>query len=113
MKLVQEDTRTDPERAQKVASSVIEDDGVSALVGPWASSEVIPTADNVSVAAAVPLVSPSATSPEITGLDDDGLVFRTAPSDVLQGRVLAGLVANALGRARHRGHRQSRRRLRR
>ena len=67
-------------------------------MGPWASSEVILTADNVSVAAAVPLVSPSATSPEITGLDDDGLVFRTAPSDVLQGRVLAGLVADAIGR---------------
>jgi ABC-type branched-subunit amino acid transport system substrate-binding protein len=98
VKLVQEDTRTDPERAQQAASSLIEDDGVSALVGPWASSEVIPTADNVSVAAAVPLVSPSATSPEITNLDDDGLVFRTAPSDVLQGRVLANLVADHLGR---------------
>jgi ABC-type branched-subunit amino acid transport system substrate-binding protein len=98
VKLVQKDTRTDPERAQRAASSLIEGDGVSALVGPWASSEVIPTADNVSVAAAVPLVSPSATSPEITGLDDDGLVFRTAPSDVLQARALAGLVAHAIGR---------------
>ena len=98
VKLVRKDTGTDPERAQRAASSLIEGDGVSALVGPWASSEVILTADNVSVAAAVPLVSPSATSPEITGLDDDGLVFRTAPSDVLQGRVLAGIVADAIGR---------------
>jgi ABC-type branched-subunit amino acid transport system substrate-binding protein len=97
LRLVQENTRTDPQHAQAAAGTLIENDGVSALVGPWASSEVIPTAENVSVAAAVPLVSPSATSPAITGLDDDDLVFRTAPSDVLQGRVLAHLVADRLG----------------
>ena len=36
--------------------------------------------------------SPANTSPDFTTYDDDDLYFRTAPSDVLQGRVLADLM---------------------
>jgi len=36
--------------------------------------------------------SPANTSPDFTDYEDDGLYFRTAPSDVLQGRVLADLM---------------------
>jgi branched-chain amino acid transport system substrate-binding protein len=36
--------------------------------------------------------SPANTSPDFTTYDDGGLYFRTAPSDVLQGRVLADLM---------------------
>jgi ABC-type branched-subunit amino acid transport system substrate-binding protein len=36
--------------------------------------------------------SPANTSPDFTTYDDNGLYFRTAPSDLLQGRVLADLV---------------------
>jgi branched-chain amino acid transport system substrate-binding protein len=36
--------------------------------------------------------SPANTSPEFTDYDDGDLYFRTAPSDVLQGRVLADLI---------------------
>ena len=36
--------------------------------------------------------SPANTSPDFTDYADDGLYFRTAPSDVLQGRVLADLM---------------------
>ena len=36
--------------------------------------------------------SPANTSPDFTTYDDDDLYFRTAPSDVLQGRVLAELI---------------------
>jgi len=36
--------------------------------------------------------SPANTSPDFTDYDDNGLYFRTAPSDVLQGRVLSDLI---------------------
>jgi ABC-type branched-subunit amino acid transport system substrate-binding protein len=36
--------------------------------------------------------SPANTSPDFTDYEDNGLYFRTAPSDVLQGRVLADLM---------------------
>ena len=38
------------------------------------------------------MVSPSATSPALTTLKDNGYFFRTAPSDVRQGQVLAKIV---------------------
>ena len=37
------------------------------------------------------------TSPTVTALEDDGTVFRTVPSDSLQGEVLAQAVHDALG----------------
>lgn len=95
--LVTEDTKTDPQAAQEAATKLIESDSVAALAGPWGSPEIIPTAENVSVDAGVPLVTPSGTGPQITTLDDDGLVFRTAPSDALQGGVLAQVVAKEFG----------------
>jgi ABC-type branched-subunit amino acid transport system substrate-binding protein len=95
--LVTEDTKTDPQGAQEAATKLIESDDVSAFAGPWASSETIGVAENVAVDAGVPVVTPSATLPEITDLEDEGLVFRTPPSDALQGRVLAEVMAEEIG----------------
>ena len=38
--------------------------------------------------------SPANTSPDFTTYNDNGLYFRTAPSDLLQGKVLANLIAS-------------------
>jgi len=95
--LVTEDTKTDPQGAQEAATKLIESDDVSAIAGPWATAETIAVAENVTIDAGVPIVSPSATNPSITALEDDGLVFRTPPSDALQGRVLAQVVAKRIG----------------
>ncbi|MCC6830623.1 MAG: ABC transporter substrate-binding protein [Thermoleophilia bacterium] len=97
MALTTEDSKTDPQGAQEAATKLVESDGVNVIAGPMASSETIPVAENVSVDAGVPLISPSATSPEITGLDDNGLVFRTPPSDALQGKILASVLGEAIG----------------
>lgn len=98
--LVTEDTKTDGQSAQEAATKVIESDGVAAIAGPWATPELIPTVENVTVDAGIPIVTPSATGPDITTLDDDGLVFRTPPSDAIQGQVLAQVVTDALGQGK-------------
>lgn len=90
------DTETKAAAAQSAAQKLISD-GASCLVGPWASDETIPVGQTVAGRQQVPLISPSSTSPEITDLPDDGYVFRTAPSDALQGIVLADAVAADLG----------------
>lgn len=97
LRLVTEDTRSDPQAAQEAATKLIESGGVSAIAGPWSTPELIPTAENITIAAGVPLVTPSATEPDLTDLDDDGLVFRTAPSDAIQGRLIARIMGEALG----------------
>jgi len=41
-------------------------------------------------------ISPSSTSPDVTDLDDNGYIFRTAPSDLLQGPAMAELARGDL-----------------
>jgi len=53
-------------------------------------------AQNVTIPNEIVLTSPASTSPAITRLEDNGYVYRTPPSDALQGEVLAQL---ATGRA--------------
>ncbi|MGM0929863.1 MAG: ABC transporter substrate-binding protein [Actinomycetota bacterium] len=60
---------------------------VSAIVGA-ASSGVSFTVINQITGAGVLQISPANTSPDFTTWDDKGLYWRTAPSDVLQGRTL-------------------------
>jgi len=90
------DTQTNAAAAQTAAEDVIAD-GASCLAGPWASDETIPVGRAVAARQQVPLISPSSTSPAISELPDDGFVFRTAPSDALQGQVLADAVGEQFG----------------
>lgn len=57
-----------------------------------ASSAVSKTVIDKIVGANVIQFSPANTSPDFTTYNDNGLYFRTAPSDLLQGRVLAQLI---------------------
>ncbi len=85
------DTETKATAAQSAAQQMISE-GANCLVGPWASDEVVPVGRSVAARDEIPLISPSATSPEITELPDNGFVFRTAPSDAIQGSVLADAI---------------------
>ena len=60
---------------------------VDVIVGA-ASSGVSKTVIDKITGAGVVQISPANTSPDFTDYPDDGLYFRTAPSDVLQGRIL-------------------------
>ena len=87
------DATGDPSVAVDVARRLVEVDGVHAIVGPNASSAALPIAQTVSGALGVPTVSPSATSPQLSAVPDDGYFFRTALSDAAQGPVLARVTA--------------------
>ncbi|KQO01801.1 MULTISPECIES: ABC transporter substrate-binding protein [unclassified Arthrobacter] len=82
------DTTTDI-ATQSVTDLLSQD--VSAIIGA-ASSGVSKTVINQITGAGVIQFSPANTSPEFTDWDDQGLYFRTAPSDVLQGRTLGNYI---------------------
>ncbi|MRG61271.1 ABC transporter substrate-binding protein [Agromyces sp. CFH 90414] len=65
---------------------------VSAIIGAASSGTSLQFIDQV-VGAGVIQFSPANTSDAFTTYDDNGLYFRTAPSDVLQGEVLGNLIA--------------------
>jgi branched-chain amino acid transport system substrate-binding protein len=62
-----------------------------AIVGAASSSVSFTVIDKITGSGVVHF-SPANTSPDFTDYNDNGLYFRTAPSDVLQGRVLGELV---------------------
>ena len=67
--------------------------GVSVIVGAASSGVSKLFLDEVT-AAGVLMISPANTSPDFTDWNDQGLYWRTAPSDLLQGEVLGNLVAS-------------------
>ncbi len=83
------DATGDPDTAVEEATRLVDEDGVHAIVGPNASSASLPVAEKVSASHRVPTISPSATSPLLTDVHDDGYFFRTTLSDVAQGPILA------------------------
>ncbi|MFW6076270.1 MAG: ABC transporter substrate-binding protein [Hyphomicrobiales bacterium] len=74
------------------ADRLINSDDVVAIVGALCSGATIAAANNVAVPAGVVMISPASTSPALTELDDNDLVFRTPPSDAYQGVVLARIL---------------------
>jgi branched-chain amino acid transport system substrate-binding protein len=71
------------------AEKMINDDNVMAIMGPNCSGNTGAVISNVLVPNGVVAISPSATSPALTSLEDGGWFFRTAPSDARQGPVIA------------------------
>jgi len=65
--------------------------GVVAIMGADCSGVTGAIATNVGVPNGIAMISPSATSPALTDLADNGLFFRTAPSDARGGEVLADI----------------------
>ena len=101
VELVKEDNcgAADPQCAVQAQRKLATSDGASCISGPWGSADTIPSGESVSIPEEVPLISPSATSDEITGLEDDGFVSRTSPPDSFQGPTLANYLDQELGGA--------------
>ena len=89
-------TCVDAAAATATAERLITSDGVAAIMGADCSGVTIAVTNNVAVPNGVVMVSPSATSPALSTIEDKGYFFRTAPSDARQGEVLAQ-VAKARG----------------
>ncbi len=81
-------TCIDAAAAQAGAEKLISD-GVVAIMGADCSGVTKAIAENVAVPNGVVMVSPSATSPSLTDINDKGYFFRTAPSDARGGEILA------------------------
>jgi len=88
IQLIEEDSGTDPTMAAAAATKLVDIDGVHAIIGVYASSSTLSAAPIVEEGQTI-MISPASTSPEITNAGD--YIFRTAPSDALQGAAMADL----------------------
>ena len=85
-------TCTDAAAATAGAERMITSDGISAIVGADCSGVTIAVLQNVAMAKGMVMISPSATSPALSDMEDKGLFFRTAPSDAREGQVVAEML---------------------
>ncbi|BDV29818.1 ABC transporter substrate-binding protein [Microbacterium terricola] len=90
--LIQGDSGDTDNKAYETEIPRLLGEGATAVIGAASSGTSLQFIDQVIAADAIQF-SPANTSAAFTGYEDNGLYWRTAPSDVLQGEVLGNLIA--------------------
>jgi len=97
IKLIHEDSETSSIPATNAARKLVDIDRVVGIIGALSSGVTVPVAESVTCPNNVIMISPASTSPMITILPADkgkDFLFRTCPSDALQGVVAGKLCAS-------------------
>ena len=87
------DTQTSPQAGVDAAKRLVSVEKVQAVIGALSSGVTIPISSSVTSKSGVPQISSASTSPVITGLADNDFLFRTVPTDAVQGLALAQVAA--------------------
>jgi len=85
-------TCVDAAAATAAIERLITSDNVAGVVGGDCSGVTTAALTNVAMPNGMVMISPSATSPALSTLEDNGLFFRTAPSDARQGVVMTDII---------------------
>lgn len=86
------DSQCNPASGGAAGEMLVTRERVVGIVGAYCTGSTIGAANAAGIAGNVVQISPTASSPVLTGLADKDLVFRTAASDAYQGTRLADLV---------------------
>lgn len=85
------DTAVNPVQGVDAARSLVDVDNAVAILGALSSGVTIAVANSVAIPRNTLQVSGASSAPAITTLEDNDFLFRTAPSDAIQGVVAAQL----------------------
>lgn len=85
-------TCVDSGAAVAAAERLITADKIDGIMGSDCSGVTGAILSNVALANGIVMISPSATSPGLSVAEDNGLFFRTAPSDARQGEVMTQIL---------------------
>ena len=86
------DSACDPSVAGPAADKLVNTDQVTAMVGAFCTGATIGAATAAGIPGGMVQISPSASAPALTTLEDNDLVYRTTPSDAFQGVKMAELL---------------------
>ncbi|RAI04042.1 branched-chain amino acid ABC transporter substrate-binding protein [Acuticoccus sediminis] len=89
-----DDTCIDAGAATTAGERLVTSEGVNGIMGAMCSGVTGAVLQNVAIPNGMVMISPSATSPALTSVEDNGLFFRTAPSDARQGVIVADILAD-------------------
>ena len=85
------DTKVNPAQGVEEARRLVDVEGVNAMVGAISSTVTLAVTESVIGPSGVVMITPSASSPALSTSNDNDFLFRSAPSDVAKGVVLAAL----------------------
>ena len=85
-------TCIDAAAATAAAERLVTSEGVAGINGATCSGSTTAILNNVVRANGIVMISPSATSPALSTIEDDGYFFRTAPSDARQGQIIGEIL---------------------
>ncbi len=85
-------TCIDAAAATATVERLVTAERVRGIVGGMCSGETTASLQNVAMPNGIVMISPSATSPALSTLEDNGLFFRTSPSDARQGVVMTDIL---------------------
>ncbi|MFV2001946.1 MAG: ABC transporter substrate-binding protein [Paracoccaceae bacterium] len=74
------------------AERLILSEGIAGLIGGDCSGVTGAILSNVAIPNGMVMISPSATSPALSTVEDQGLFFRTAPSDSREGQIMSDIL---------------------
>ena len=92
-----EDGQTQASASVEAATKLVKSNHANVLIGEMASSATIPMAQSVAIPNHIVQISPTSSAPQLTTIADNGYLWRTYPSDTLQGKVLAQAAIAAFG----------------
>jgi branched-chain amino acid transport system substrate-binding protein len=93
-----EDGQTQAAASVEAATKLVKSNKANVIIGEMASSATIPMAQSVTIPNHIVQISPTSSAPQISDIADNGYLWRTYPSDTLQGKVLAAAVLDAFGK---------------
>ncbi len=96
------DSKTSPAAAVRAAKKLVHNDKVIAMIGAQSSAVSMAVAETITIPNKIVLISPASTASLLTSLPIDkenDFLFRTCPSDTLQGVVLGKLASGLYGTA--------------
>jgi ABC-type branched-subunit amino acid transport system substrate-binding protein len=93
-----EDGQTQAAASVEAATKLVKSNHANVIIGEMASSATIPMAQSVTIPDHVVQISPTSSAPQISDIKDNGYLWRTYPSDTLQGKVLAQAAIDAFGK---------------
>ncbi len=91
-----EDTQTNPTNGISAAESLV-NAGYPMIAGALSSEVTIQVANSVTIPNEIVQCSPASTSPTISTLEDNDFIYRTPPTDALQGQVMAQVAQERMG----------------
>jgi branched-chain amino acid transport system substrate-binding protein len=92
-----EDDQTDAKAGTEAATKLVQTDGVDVIIGPLASTVTLAAAQAVMIPQQVVTISPSSSASNLSNVQDNGYLWRTAPADGAQAHFLVDLMSEEFG----------------